>query len=192
MAATGEDHMLRLAALLWLVTASLHASAQQPARVPEISGPLLAAIKKLSPTASLLQPNELDQGDCEQPKGPPGLVQADFNGDGLEDAAVLIKAYVARDLKGPPGQQYRESTLHFAVLLNDGKGGYRVAKQKKYHDNMPALSYSEAIPPGTVRNIETGKDTLLRNPGVMLVFCGKSAVAYVTKGMSVREIWLSD
>src|SRR5437773_10239630 len=108
--------MWRLA-IVSLAAASLHASAQQSESPAGTSGPLLAAVKRLSATASLLQANEIDLRECESAKGTPGLVQADFNGDGLEDAAVLLKTRVSREVKGSPGEQYREANLLFAIFL---------------------------------------------------------------------------
>jgi len=180
--------MCRFAILVALIAQSSYALAQQSL----IPGPLLTAINRLSPTASLLQTNEIDLRECDAPTSTPGLVKADFNGDGLEDAAVLLKVLVFPQLKGPPGEQYREANFLFVVFLNDGKGGYRALMQDKYYNHIPSMMYMEPIRPTKIRNIETGKDVVLRNPGVMLIFCGKSAAAYSVTGNKVSEIPISD
>ena len=156
------------------------------------SDSLQAAIKRLSPTARVLQANEIDMQECESVPKAPGVVKADFNGDGLEDAAVLLKVSVAKEVKIWEGKQYREAKLMFVIFLNDGKGGYTTLKRENYENLLPAMLFLDVIPPGKVRDIDTGKDVVLRNPGVMLTFCGKSAVAYRVIRSTVQEIPLSD
>jgi len=130
--------------------------------------------------------------ECEQVPRTPGLVKADFNGDGFEDAAVLLKTHVASEVKTWEGQTYREANLVFVIFLSDGKGGYLTPTQDKYKNLIPAMLFLDVIPPGKVRDIEAGKDVVLQNPGVMLTFCGKSAAAYAVTGSTVKEIPLSD
>src|SRR5690349_19995980 len=93
------------------VFVSLCASAQQQNPIAKGLGPLQVAIKALSPTARVLQASEIDMRECESVPKTPGMVKADFNGDGLEDAAVLLvthrstKTYVSESVK------YRKATF---------------------------------------------------------------------------------
>src|SRR6266704_4246029 len=57
---------------------------------PSVSKSLLAAIRKVSPKATILQANQVDVKSCAPVPKSPGLVPADLNGDGLEDIAVLL------------------------------------------------------------------------------------------------------
>jgi hypothetical protein len=54
------------------------------------------------------------------------------------------------------------------------------------------MMFIDVIPPGRVRNIESGKNVSLQAAGVMLTFCGKSAAAYRVTGSTVKVIPLSD
>jgi len=176
--------------LMALWTAS---SADGPRAAAAGSDPLRAAIERVAPNAKLLQANEIDMRECEFVPKNPGLASADFNGDGLEDAAVLLKTRVSSEVTILRGVKYRKATLLFVIFLNDSKGGYLTVTQDQYGDSIPAWSFIDIIPTGkTIRNIKVGKDLVLKNPAVMLTFCGKSAAAYVVTGTRVREIPLSD
>jgi|SRR5437588_4066831 len=99
--------MWRIAMVLFLVL-SWAASAQQG---PRISDSLQAAIGRVSPSASVLQAGEVGVQGCGPVPTTPGLVRADFNGDGLEDAAVLLKTYVAKETSIWNGKEYRRRPL---------------------------------------------------------------------------------
>ena len=157
-----------------------------------ISGPLQAAIRIVAPNSKVLQPNEINMRECESVPKSPGLARADFNGDGLEDAAAILKTHVAGDVRSFEGRKYRKAELLFVIFINDGKGGYLTRTQDKYNNQIPAMMFVDVIPPRKIRSIEEGKDVDLKNPAVMLTFCGQSAAAYVVTGSTVRGIPLSD
>ena len=185
------DRRIWRVSFLSLVAVSVCASAQQGDSVAKISGPLQAAIKKVSPTARVLQASEVDMENCEQVPKTPGLVKADFNGDGLEDAAALLvehgslKTYVAKG-----GGKYRRATFLFVILLNDGKGGYVTPTRERYSDGFPAWHFLTLVPaPQVFHGGVDDEETLeLRNPGVMLTYCSKSASVYGVTGFKVRTI----
>jgi hypothetical protein len=83
----------------------LSASADEPPANAEISKPLLEAIRKIAPNATILQANEIDAKGCGLLPKSPALVRADFNGDGLEDAAVLLKIFVSKEITIWQGQE---------------------------------------------------------------------------------------
>src|SRR5438034_6270469 len=99
--------MPRIAMVLLLVV-SWPASGQQELGISDV---LQAAIKKFSPTARVLQAGEINMEECEAVPKTPGLVRADFNGDGLEDAAVLLVTHVASEIKIYEGRKYQKATL---------------------------------------------------------------------------------
>src|SRR5690349_13410677 len=70
----------------------------EPSVGAEVSKPLLAAIEKISPNTTILQASEVDAKGCAPTPKSPTLVRADFNGDGLEDAAVLLKTSVSNEI----------------------------------------------------------------------------------------------
>ena len=183
---------MRNVALYLLLVVPLLASAQNQTVAPEISPSLRTTIERLWPAARVLEANEIDMRECESVPKTPGLVIADFNGDGLEDAAMILKTHVAKKSWVSEGQTYRNAKLLFAIFLNDGKGGYLVPTKDRYDNLIPAMMFIDVIPPRNVRDINSGKDVSLQAPGVMLTFCGKSAAAYRVTGSTVKEIPLSD
>ncbi len=181
---------MRRISIFSLVAVSLYASAQQQHPIAKGLGPLQAAITALSPTARVLQASEIDMRECESVPKTPGLVKADFNGDGFEDAAVLLVTHDSTKTYVSGGVKYREATLVLAILLNDTKGGYTAASRETFQDSIPAWHFLTLVPaPQVFHGGVDDEETLeLRNPGVMLTFCGKSASVYGVTGFKVRTI----
>ena len=152
---------------------------------------LQQAIRKLSPSASVLQPSEVDAEGCDPVPRTPGLVLADFNGDGLQDAAVLLKMRIKPEVKKFNDREYREVDMLFAIFLNDGQGGYLVRQVDKFPDIHPFIgAVIQVEKPGRVKGM--GGEVTLKNPGVVLGFCEKSAGLYYVQGTKVRDLPLSD
>lgn len=173
-----------------LVAVSLFASAQQQVPTAKVLGPLQATIKTLSPTARVIQASEIDMRECESVPKTPGLVEADFNGDGFEDAAVLLVTHDSTKTYVSGGVKYRKVTLVFVILLNDRKGGYTTARRETFQDTIPAWHFVTLVPaPQVFRGGIDDRDTLeLRHPGAMLTFCSKSASVYGVTNFKVRTI----
>ncbi|MGH9578479.1 MAG: hypothetical protein ACRD3R_13655, partial [Terriglobales bacterium] len=66
------------------------------------SDEVLAVIGKSFPAYSVIGAENIDEHSCGAVQKRPGLVVADFNGDGREDYAVLVKSEVkeAREWQG--------------------------------------------------------------------------------------------
>ncbi len=178
-----------------LAAVSLCASAQQQDSIAKVSGPLQAAIKTLSPRARVLQASEIDMRECESVPKTPGLVKADFNGDGFEDAAALLVTYDSRETYVSEGVKYRKATFLFVILLNDGKGGYTTPTRDTFQGSIPGWSFLTLVPAPQVIHGQEGKnleerDLALQNPAVMLTFCSKGASVYAVTGFKVRELLL--
>ncbi len=77
-----------IVALIGPVTISV-ACAEQEKSVN--SGALNASIRKLAPGAAVVVTQEVDAISCNPVGDNPGLVRADFNGDGRPDYAALLK-----------------------------------------------------------------------------------------------------
>ena len=182
-----------------LVDASCLDNPREPPKPPRVATwpatqvppALQRAIGKAYPNASVLQPSEVDAESCDPVPKTPGLVLADFNGDGRQDAAALLKVRIAPELLRFDDKEYRRADIVFAIFLNDGKGGYLVRQIDKFEHMVPfAFAVLELRKPGRVTGLE-GSVTL-RNPGVMLGYCEKSAGLYYVQGTKVREFVLSD
>jgi len=158
----------------------------------EVPKSLLAAIKKVSPNATILQANQVDAKSCAPVPKTPGLVRADLNGDGLEDAAVLLKTFVSNEVTNWQGQELRKAEFLFVIFLNDGKGGYLVRPRDKFPGHIPAGAFIDLETSGKIRPLGATKDMTLSNPVIVLTYCEKSAAAYVVTGTRVKEVPLSD
>ena len=164
----------------------------EPSVGAEISKPLLAAIKKVSPNATILEANEVDAKSCAPTPKSPTLVRADLNGDGFEDVALLLKTSVSNEITVWQGQELRRADFLFVIFLNDRKGSYLTRPLDKWPGYIPEGTYIDLIAPGKIHPMGAKKDMSLSNPAVLLVYCEKSAGAYVVTGTRVKAIPLSD
>jgi len=156
----------------------LSAWADEPRANADISTPLLAAIRKISPNAAILQPNEVDAKGCAPVPKSPALARADFNGDGLEDAAVLLKTFVSGEITIWQGQELRRA--------------YLARPLDKFPGHIPVGAFVDLKTSGKIRPLGAKRDIILSNPAVVLTYCEKSAAVYVVTGTRVKEIPLSD
>lgn len=157
----------------------------------EVSKALLTAIEKVSPKATILQANEVDAKSCAPTPRIRTLVRADLNGDGLEDAAVLLKTFISNEITMWQGRELRRADFLFVIFLNDGKGGYLARQLDKFPGYIPVNAFIY-LRSGKIRPMRTKKDVTLSNPAIVLAHCERSAAAYVVTGTRVREIPLSD
>jgi hypothetical protein len=120
------------------------------------------------------------------------LVRGDFNGDGNEDVAVLLKTRVTDEIRTLEGQEFRKTDFMFVIFLNNGQGGYHVRIVKKFSDYVPIGGFIALQPPGKVRPLGSERDIVTRNPAVTLTFCERAKAIYTVTGTRVKEIVLSD
>src|SRR3979409_1864801 len=83
----------------------------------QIPKSLANAIKKVAPNATILRANQVDRKSCSPLPANPGLVEADLNGDGHLDMAVLL----VTPLKD---EGERKVEISFMFFMSDGRGGY--------------------------------------------------------------------
>jgi hypothetical protein len=75
---------------------------------------LLSAIHKLEPRATILLQEDIDKSDCGKKRA--GIVEADFNGDGLKDYAVLLRiGDIENTFYNYEGKDYPWRRLKFPV-----------------------------------------------------------------------------
>jgi hypothetical protein len=166
---------------------------KKPLPVTKISGSLQAAIKRLSPTARVLQASEIDMRECEPVPKAPGLVKADFNGDGFEDAAALLVTHISDKVTLWDGREFRDADFLLVLFLGDGKGGFQSHVVSKFPDQIPTAVVLSITGPGIIFSLENSTNrTALKNPAFVEHYCGKSSAAYEVTGDRIREIILSD
>jgi len=159
------------------------------ASVPEN---LAGAIYKVAPGSAIVSAKEVDATACQPVGDSPGLVRADFNGDGRQDYAVLLKTRVSKEETVWQGKSLREARFLFVWFLDDGSGGYKPRIIRRYTDFVPTAVVIDLQPAGKIRHRETHKDIQVPNPAVMLSFCEKSATTYYLLDDKFRSIPIAD
>lgn len=162
--------------------------AQQKPAIPDA---LAAAMKKAAPGASVVAPRDVDETACAPVGQAPGFLHADFDGDGREDYAALLKKETGKE-KTWEGRTLREARFSFVLFIDDGSGGYKPRVIRRYVDFIPTAVVLDLQPAGNVRHRETRKNVKLPNPGVMLSFCEKSATTYYIVDGKIRSVPIAD
>ena len=178
-----------LVALVGILIPCVPHAQSKEAPVPEN---LAGAISKVTPGSTIVNAKEVDATACQPVGDSPGLVHADFNGDGRQDYAVLLKTSVSKKETVWQGKSLREARFSFVLFLDDGTGGYRARVVRRYADFVPTAVVIDPQPAGKVRHRETHKHIRVPNPAVMLSFCEKSATTYYLVGDKIRSIPIAD
>lgn len=178
-----------LAGLIGLPMSAFTGAQPKQSTLPE---GLTAAIKKVAPGAVIVGAQEVDVTACQPVGDSPGLLRADFNGDGRDDYAALLKTGETGKETTWEGRKLREARFSFVLFLDNGSGGYQPRVVHRYTDFIPTAVVLDLQPAGNVRHRETHKNVRIPNPGVMLSFCEKSATTYFLVGDKIRSIPISD
>ena len=177
-----------LAGLLSLLLPAL-AGAQSSLTIPPS---LTAAIRAIAPGADILSPQEIDATACAPLGASPNTVRADFNGDSLDDYALLLKMKETGKVSKWEGRELRQADLALAIFLADKAGSFHARVVREFLNYLPAAVALDLQPAGKVRHRDTNQTVTLKSPGVTLSFCEKSATTYYLAGDKVRSIPISD
>jgi hypothetical protein len=153
---------------------------------------LVVAISKVAPNSIIVDAKEVDATACQPVGDSPGLVRADFNGDGRVDYAALLKIKVSKEETVWQGKSLREARFSFVLFLDDGSGGYKPRSIRRYTDFVPTAVVIDLQPAGKIRHRETRQYIRVPNPAVMLSFCEKSATTYYMVNDKIRSIPIAD
>jgi hypothetical protein len=171
-------------ALLWL-SASL-GSEQAP-----LPNSLSEAIEHFAPGARVVSTKDVDGISCAPVRETPGVVRADFNGDGHEDYALLLTKETGKETPWQ-GSMLKEARFSFAFFMRSADGKYQPRVVLRDVGFIPATIVLSLQPAGKVRHRETHKNIELKYPGVMLSFCEKSATTYYFAERKIRSIPIAD
>lgn len=144
---------------------------------------LITAVLSQFPQFTIVQSSDVSLQECESPKHPPGVVEADFNGDGRTDYAVLLKGQVKQ--RTPWEEKILELfELKFVVLLQASQGEFHVGLEEGLEDYYPFTIGIGIVEPQTVREtpIAGDKKITLSRPGVIKYHCEKFADVYYWNG----------
>lgn len=177
--------------LLLVLTVSLSGqgySADQSKLTPAMT----SAIQHISAGAAPLTEASIDAKNCGNIPPTPGFVVADFDGDGRKDFAVLLKTEKPGRMVEWEGRKVPLANYVFAILVDNGKGGFTAKLIERFEDNCPLAAFLEPQAPGAIRDRDTGKEVTIQNPSVTLLFCDKSAAVYHFVGKRIHTVQLGD
>jgi len=153
---------------------------------------LSKAIAKLAPRGGLVRAADIDQASCGPVSENAGLLQADFNGDGRQDYASLLKPGETGKETKWQGVLLRESAFSFVFFIDDGNGGLKTVTAHRYSNFIPSTVIIDLQQSGDILNRQAGRNVSLPNPGERFSFCEKSAQVYFFLGDRLRSFPISD
>jgi hypothetical protein len=165
--------------LVALVASALAAGAEGPAPVP---APLADAIQRLHPGARVVSADEILEERCGAGQRREQLFRADFNGDGRQDYAALLRI---GEPEGKPGEALRTAPLWGVVFLANRDGRYRPFILFKDGDAMfPSRRVLWVQASGPVRHGAHPERVLtLKHPAVGSMLCESTAKVFYWVGL---------
>jgi hypothetical protein len=159
--------------VLLLLMAAPAAAQSLPAGVRQAVGALGDVI--------LVTAADVDRQACKgKPTTPLVAVSGDFDGDGRGDWALYVRS--AGPVEGlldrtPPRDLY---DVQFVFAMARANGRYELVTARRGRETLPLFSYLVLQPPGRIREVpfEDNRSIVLRNPGVMELYCGQASSTY--------------
>jgi hypothetical protein len=99
------------------------------------------AIQKAYPESKIVQTEDVDEESCGVPANTPGIVEADFNGDGKNYFMVLLRIGVEKEIE-IKSNLYKSFEITLIAFLKEGHGVYKSIIIYKYDGGIqPFLIY---------------------------------------------------
>lgn len=174
----------RVAVLLHFLTLVITVSSSASDSLPQAISTILETKFK---STKVMRADDIDKSECDVVKGANGVIRGDFNGDGAEDFAMFLRASTSHRKEN--GDLYRYQLVSF--ISNKNKG-YEPKVLTEFEDFQPPIAFITLRKAGKIKDFESRKVTVIKNPAIDLTYCGKSAVTYFWKGKKFTEIWTSD
>lgn len=154
-----------------------------PARTADDALPpaVLRAIATLAPTTVPVDRIDVSGEDCAlDGVAHPARVRGDFDGNGVEDWALHLRSARPIGTRATGGRTWTMYAHRFVVLLGRRDGGFDTVTITLGEQSLPFGLMLERQPSGPVNEVEGGNDRriVLRNPGVIEIYCGKAASTY--------------
>jgi hypothetical protein len=156
---------------------------------------LEAAVKRLNPTAVIVGPQEIDAGSC----GDSGrtVIRGDFDGDGSDDYAALVRLGAVRELTDPHRSwiSWAGADVWLVAFLSSRAGGFRPIILGRFPRSSFPLSLTLWLQePGGVKSWDESRGILLKMPGVGLAWCEKASQVFYwsSRARQFKEIVTGD
>ncbi len=148
-----------------------------------ISDKLRQAISRVHAKAEVIERKDVSVRNCDPVPESPGLIRADFNGDGLTDYAALLR------IRGTEKQVLEENKtwtlveVRLVVFLGQRGGEFTNVELERLSEVIPILTVIEIQRPGPIREYaeiehEKRKVIQIEKMSIMRIGCGRSAVVF--------------
>jgi hypothetical protein len=132
--------------------------------------------------AILVTAADVDRRACKgKPRTQLVAVSGDFDGDGRRDWALYVRSpgVVDRLLDRTPPRDLYDVQFVFAMARANGR--YEIVTVRQGRETLPLYSYLLLQPAGPIREVpfeDNPTPVVLRNPGVMELYCGQASSTY--------------
>ena len=147
------------------------------------------SIHRISPNARVLKYSEIDTLECG--KESKSIIKADFNGDKINDYAILLIDSIFHEMTYRD-QKYLESKLFFVVFLGQKDNKYKSILLDTFQVTLPVINTINIYTDKTVKDREADTLIKIKYPSVELFHCGKSSVLFYWNKIKFESTWTSD
>jgi hypothetical protein len=131
----------------------------------------------------VLERKDVAPADCDPIPESPGLIRADFNGDGLDDYAALLKIGGSEQRRLWEGKTWTLIEVWFVVFLGQREEGFRSIVLEKLEQYIPVMVVLDLQKPGLVREYaeieyEKRKIIQLKRMSISRLRCGRSEAIF--------------
>jgi len=144
---------------------------------------LVSAIQKTYPDTKILDSDEVETEDCGEIKNAPGFLVADFNGDGIDDYAVVLRKTKSRN-----NLQYGQVRDYLVVTFFGKKDGtFQDLKLAEFEQAETTVWFITLINQKSLYDFERNEEVKLSNPALALIRCGGGSMRFYWDGKEFRN-----
>jgi len=180
--------------ILWvsIIGISNLASGEDLSPRSSMAGDIYTILNKLYPNTDVKIVTKVDKNNCEITGNQPGMIMADFNGDGKSDYAVLAQLRRVKGNRTNKDEDFDGVDITLLALMQTASGAFKKVILEKIKGNWVGNVFIDLEAPGILHETQTNRPVHLKTPGVALVYCGKSLVDFYWDGRGFKEVWISD
>jgi hypothetical protein len=124
----------------------------------------------------------------------PGLVEADFDGNGIADEAMILKVGAEKQVRLPDDSESKGFFAEITVRLKQKGGEAAEIVLERFDHAFPANIALTPFDKRVASEFDSDKKVSLENPGFVLNYCERSACLYYfdIASKSFKKLWISD
>lgn len=129
------------------------------------------------PGSKIARSRDFDKEECGSAVGNPGLVEADFNGDGFKDFAVLLIGKTKQIVEWQ-GKNLKLMEVKLVAFLKNDQGRFQSFLIERMDEYYPLSLKIELQTPGEIQEFlpsSEARSVKLKHPSILRHFCGKSS-----------------